>query len=699
MKYLLVPVLVFVLLFATPAHAQTANKFNIGDRVQTTTKLNVRSSPNGRRLGAQAAGAQGTVIGGPVYSKGYYWYQIDYDKAPDGWSVQDYLVDLTTPTPTPSPSPAPTLSLSASPSSVLSGGSTTLTWSSTNATSCTASGAWSGSEPTSGSQSVVVNSSSTYTLSCSGSGGSVTQNAYVTVTITTSGGAPYLVPGSGPVGTTTQPAAVGTPGTQGYDEPAISAWDVIPKDVVETDRNVGVVAYHLTGIQYVMFSANGGPWVEVNARSLNPETNVEEYYARLRASDYADGPIELRAIAVPNTGVPKVLPIIMLYGNYNHTLPRPVEYVSTTGSDATGDGTLARPFASIVKAGEMMSNPNGGTIYLLPGDYSFTHFYWYDNIPNSDAFVTITAAPGYTKDQVRITTGTDGGISSNYVHLSNLTVFPNAIVGGFNTAATNVVWIDNCIMHGTFDQAQVWDPWTANYVTYITDSTASNTDLGISGYLLRNDHLTQSWSQGITGTITALNVDVHNIYMGPYTYVHPDVDHMYGMDQLQKDNVGMIRYNVQATDNINARGDAGSAQNMVYDKTNMTEVSGGWGYIISMGGWIDSTAMTKTTQNVLFIDSNFNGPATWNESPTLYTIIAKDVLFKNTLVNGATSMPSNPTWGGPTSGVIVDPTPLASAGTVTGNVAGEYLDAAGTMSQLDALETALNGLKAYFETH
>lgn len=57
-----------------------------------------------------------------------------------------------------------------------------LTWSSTNATSCTASGAWSGTKATSGSQSTgTLTTSSTYNLSCSGSGGSASQSATVTV--------------------------------------------------------------------------------------------------------------------------------------------------------------------------------------------------------------------------------------------------------------------------------------------------------------------------------------------------------------------------------------------------------------------------------------------------------------------------------------------------------------------------------------
>jgi hypothetical protein len=86
--------------------------------------------------------------------------------------------------PTAPPPAAPTVTLGVSPSSVSAGQSSVLTWASTNATACTASGAWSGSQPTSGSTSTgALNQSSTYTLSCTGSGG--TASASTTVTVTT----------------------------------------------------------------------------------------------------------------------------------------------------------------------------------------------------------------------------------------------------------------------------------------------------------------------------------------------------------------------------------------------------------------------------------------------------------------------------------------------------------------------------------
>jgi uncharacterized repeat protein (TIGR01451 family) len=78
--------------------------------------------------------------------------------------------------------PAPTCSISANPSSIQRGNSSTLNWSSQYATSCTASGAWSGSKSLSGAETVSPNSNSTYNLACSGLGGSVTCSASISVT-------------------------------------------------------------------------------------------------------------------------------------------------------------------------------------------------------------------------------------------------------------------------------------------------------------------------------------------------------------------------------------------------------------------------------------------------------------------------------------------------------------------------------------
>jgi hypothetical protein len=79
--------------------------------------------------------------------------------------------------------PLPTVTMAASATSVTAGGNTTLTWSSTNAASCAASGAWSGSRALSGSAQVgPLTANSAFTLSCTGTGGTDDETVNVTIT-------------------------------------------------------------------------------------------------------------------------------------------------------------------------------------------------------------------------------------------------------------------------------------------------------------------------------------------------------------------------------------------------------------------------------------------------------------------------------------------------------------------------------------
>lgn len=77
----------------------------------------------------------------------------------------------------------PTLALSAGDETVSSGDSTTLSWTSEGASSCEASGGWSGSQSVQGSTTVgPLNSGTTFTLTCEGSGGSSVAMISVAVT-------------------------------------------------------------------------------------------------------------------------------------------------------------------------------------------------------------------------------------------------------------------------------------------------------------------------------------------------------------------------------------------------------------------------------------------------------------------------------------------------------------------------------------
>jgi hypothetical protein len=85
--------------------------------------------------------------------------------------------------------PIPTVTLSAEPASVQQSQTTTLTWTSQNATECTAVGAWTGSKPLSGSSPTdpLTAASNVFTLLCSGPGGSSSASVEVSATVPPTG--------------------------------------------------------------------------------------------------------------------------------------------------------------------------------------------------------------------------------------------------------------------------------------------------------------------------------------------------------------------------------------------------------------------------------------------------------------------------------------------------------------------------------
>jgi hypothetical protein len=144
------------------------------------TSTNATScTASGAWSGTQAI--SGSVSESPT-TAGAYTYTLVCSGA--GGTSNTASQTLTVSAAPPPPPAAPTVSIAANPSAITLGQATTLNWSSTNATSCTASGAWSGAESTGGSMSETPNAvgTSTYTLSCAGGGGTASASASVTVT-------------------------------------------------------------------------------------------------------------------------------------------------------------------------------------------------------------------------------------------------------------------------------------------------------------------------------------------------------------------------------------------------------------------------------------------------------------------------------------------------------------------------------------
>lgn len=135
--------------------------------------------------GSRATSGQATIAGLSESTR----FTLSCDNAA-GTSSQSVTVTVSA-----APVPVPTVDLTASPTTVTAGARSTLTWSSTNATGCTASGAWAGNKASAGSEETpTLTATSTFTLSCTGAGGSAERSVTVTVS---SGETPAPEPGGG----------------------------------------------------------------------------------------------------------------------------------------------------------------------------------------------------------------------------------------------------------------------------------------------------------------------------------------------------------------------------------------------------------------------------------------------------------------------------------------------------------------------
>jgi hypothetical protein len=166
--------------------------------------------------------------------------------------------------------PAPTLTFSASPTSVVSGSASTLTWSSSNATSCTASDGWTGTKVTSGSESTGnLTTNKTYALSCTGAGGTINKSVSVTVT------AP-------PVNDTTPPGIVNTiPGvtTTGQTDIIVNNQKGISWQPLASDQS---------GIKSLTLTINNQPATLVGGAVTVGQTANGDYILKAVAVDNAN---------------------------------------------------------------------------------------------------------------------------------------------------------------------------------------------------------------------------------------------------------------------------------------------------------------------------------------------------------------------------------------------------------------------------
>ncbi|MEM9070001.1 MAG: hypothetical protein AAGE52_15950 [Myxococcota bacterium] len=293
---------------------------------------------------------------------------------------------------------------------------------------------------------------------------------------------PALRPGDGFDGEIRVPDHVGDRSAPSGDRIAMARWDVVPEQTFPAEFPIGVVAHHAYGIDYVEFQVEGGVAVQVSRPSVNPRTGVEEYWVTLSASDFADQRLEVRAVAYPNDGIPRILPSLFLFANAGGSIRHPV---------------LELPAGRHEIAGR--------------------------DIP-SEGWLTIRPEAGVAKDDC-IIIGRSQWREGN-VRFQGLTVQSNGqalALGSFNAdKERDMVWYDDVSIRGTEDTPWLTQAWSHHFFTDVDVTTTFET-FKHGPVLLRNVTADDLFSDFANANGLYVNVEVSNMHRRHRTGAHPDL--------------------------------------------------------------------------------------------------------------------------------------------------------------------------------
>ncbi|MBK7405918.1 MAG: hypothetical protein IPJ41_15180 [Phycisphaerales bacterium] len=370
---------------------------------------------------------------------------------------------------------------------------------------------------------------------------------------------------------TQPPDPIGDDAAPGYDADAIARWDVVPYQTIAGDFPVGILAFHMNGIDHVSVSLEGGPWTNISTMQINPRTGVREYVMIIPGDDpdlSEDELIEVRAIAYPkNVGTPRLLAPLFLYVNNSGTLTGLKLNVASGGSDATGDGSAAKPFGTIQKAlnacNTNMALMDGAEIVITePGRYDI-------NQPAkpllNSRWITIRPASGLSRDDVVIAAGSTTDLirpNTQRLRFQNVTLDFSDMYQMYKEDP-HAQWYDHC--RWTYGQGWTYTPPASVSPVrnvgygglYITDSVAENMLYAfVWCNLVRNSHAEKISGDVFQNSLMVVDSSAHNID-GTVLSHHSDLLQYFGyFDNL-------IIYNVNASMII-------STQNIFLDHANST---------------------------------------------------------------------------------------------------------------------------------
>lgn len=299
---------------------------------------------------------------------------------------------------------------------------------------------------------------------------------------------------------------VGSFGDAGYDAKCIAKWNCVQRQWVGKSITLGIVAFHINGIDHVSFALNNGTPVEVDSVEYNATTGTYEYLVTVDLSrlSYSTGTFRIDAIVVPATaGEPRKMEAMFQYKGGS----RPTVYVATDGDDGTGDGSSGSPYQTIWGAIQGYSSSIGGTtgspadidgLTLLLSEGSYEYIGLSDvNGVNTESWLTITRAPGATQANTKLVMpkAQAGKLAIDWVHLQGLTIDHTANTQLLRNASNSPtdgrkIWIEGCEMNGPgsiattpeeFEAARGTKPVLLNYFvqSFVTDTVVTGYEDGL----------------------------------------------------------------------------------------------------------------------------------------------------------------------------------------------------------------------------
>lgn len=440
-----------------------------------------------------------------------------------------------------------------------------------------------------------------------------------------------LQPGAGFNGPTPTPSPVGDPGDFGFDAKAIARWDVVPYQTIGSEPfHIGVVAFHINGIERVDFSIEGGPWVSVYEMTENPRTKVMEYTVIVQPDLLDDGPVELRAIAWPkDAGEPRVLAGPMDWEN---------EY---QGAQWTGKHSMFLFNNAAGSTPDMVLELPGGTYTwgALPGvPRNIPNDRWFVIRPQDGAEVTIE--PGLWRSQ------------PDMVKLENIKLVQPGEEAHLRGSSGSLVWFDHVEFTGR-GMYELANPIKAKH-HFWTDSLVRDSRWGQAEHFVRNTRFERIGDDTINRSYFIVNTSVENLGTPPpHLSWHPGVI----ANPIEHDN--RIYYNLD----IVSRQKVFAFRNGTWDYWEHTDVAvvncrahktTDGNQILYLGGQVN---------HMLIKDNVWRGDRSWNYrlndrvSEPLWRFTPHNVLLKNNDWYGDPTWLPNPT---PLPGVTV--VPIGSVG-------------------------------------